>query len=137
MRILYILTIIALIITSCSKDDVSSVSKTVDVDGIQYYFNMPTISNDIDEVVRDLNEQKAVIDDKTKNGIRTIDAQLNVAVDPTLDNLFEGVKYTIKYRNHEIEFINIQLRYNDIEPDEKLETFVNDYITEKYMIIFS
>lgn len=137
MRILYIFTIITLILTSCGKDDVPTVPKTVDFNDTKYYFNMPQISNEVDDIVRYLNEQRAVINDKTQNGIRTIDAQLNVAVDPTLDNLFEGVKYTIKYYNHEIEYINIQLRYNDLEPDQELETFVNKYIMEKYMMAFS
>lgn len=137
MRILYILTIITVLITSCSKDDVPSIPKTVEFNDTKYYFNMPQISDDAENIIKYLNEQKAVINDETCNGIRTIEAQLNVAVDPTLDNLFEGVKYTIKYYNHKIEFINIQLRYNDIEPDEELEMFVNKFITEKYMMIFS
>ncbi|MCT4615761.1 MAG: hypothetical protein N4A49_12925 [Marinifilaceae bacterium] len=150
MRKILLIFCFSLFLFSCSDDDKASavddkdivpeVPKTVKVGDVDYFVNMPVISTKSVEIINHLKEVRANYTDNTEANFRTIVAELPVAVDLNMDNLFKKVTFYIKYVQSTVEYISLDLEYNGLKkgekPDENLKKFVNDYISKKCFIEF-
>lgn len=112
--------------SSCAKMEEIEPVPVVKIENKEYSFNMPVMSADTDVIKAYLAKVGASMTEERDGDIVKIVADIATSQ----KDLFSRVEYTFKYNGNQNSFLNVNLSYNNINPDLYAKLYVTSYLSD-------